>query len=173
MSQTTPDRITVGLGEKLPGPVPYSSIDFQVSYATDLLAGETAVEAMARAKAFVMKQLEDAKGSRINSTRNAETGNGAAPAARSVSRFDPDNPEHQSLADQFFEKHRTPLRSRRYVAERILAGEPLDEIGALIDADQFNMKKTGGTRPQRSGFPPNVRKIDGSDSGWNGRFPRR
>jgi hypothetical protein len=152
MNQQTPDRVSFSYGQKVPGEERFSSVDLHLSDSTDIRAGETAEQAMARAKRFVLEQF-NARG---------------APRVEPVEVFDPENEEHRRIADHSFDRHRTPLKSRRYVAERILAGQPLDQVGPLIDADQTLMKKTGGVRP-----PFRVVRNDGTKSDWDGGFPRR
>ena len=52
------ERVSYSYGMKLPGPVPYSSIDFHLSFSTDLREGETPKQAMERARKFIQVECE-------------------------------------------------------------------------------------------------------------------
>jgi len=54
-----PDRINVSLGMKLPGPVDFSSVNFSVSYSSDLKEGESQVKAFKRVRSFVETKVEE------------------------------------------------------------------------------------------------------------------
>lgn len=56
--QSQPDRISYSYGLKLPGAEEFSSINVNLSISSDVRQGETADQAMARARDFVHTQCE-------------------------------------------------------------------------------------------------------------------
>lgn len=54
-----PDRLNVSFGMKLPGPIEYSSVTFNVSYTSDVKAGETLEEAWDRVKQVVDERANE------------------------------------------------------------------------------------------------------------------
>lgn len=137
-----PDRVSFSYGTKVPGEERYSSVDLHMSYSTDIMDGETADEAMARARRFVLDQLNE-KAARSQQPRDA-----AAPAARPSSPmlFDPENPMHRDMAAAHFEIHRvTTEKRRKFIAFNFLAGKPLDQVGPLIRAEVEAFKKSSAS----------------------------
>lgn len=53
-----PDRVSYAYGMKMPGPVPYSSLDFHLALTTDVREGETPKQAMERARKFVQGEAD-------------------------------------------------------------------------------------------------------------------
>lgn len=169
MSQITnqPDRVSYSFGEKRPGDVQYSMVDVHFSYSTDILAGETAEQAMARARRFVHEQCEkkrtQAEGDARTRPPQPERGQGGRPAQAGRPVFDPNNPFHRSRVNELFDQHdlRSPAR-RKALAEQRLAGKPLDEVPKIV-AEQAPAYK----RPVIG-----VDKGNGTKSNWDGSWPR-
>lgn len=163
----TPDRVSFSYGNKVPGSERFSSIDLHLSYSTDILAGETAAEAMARARRFVLNQFNERLAQPQTALSEPSRGSAVSAARPSSATFNPDSPQHQALADEVFDQYRMTPRRRRYIADNILKGLPLDQVGPTIHAEQTNMKKSGSLA---SIF--RVRRQDGQRSNWDGRWPR-
>lgn len=136
--QGQPDRITYSQGFKVPGPDKYSSINAGVSYATDVRDGETIEQAMQRARAFVLDQVEQ--------DLAQVPGPAAAPAARSDEElFDPHNRRHVATAERHFDNLRIDSEnSRRWFIDKHLPGKPVAELEAIIQQERQIFRERGG-----------------------------
>lgn len=162
INQQTPDRVTYTLARKRPGDIQYSSDMESITFATDVMAGETAAEATERVKAFVQKQFDTQ--AVVPATRSVPADEifpvrksmDEKPSLPSSFFFNPANPRHQSMAQAHFDIAKIPTERRQKWIERFLVGQRLDQIGKIIHAEKVLWKKSGGDMP-------NVRMIDGSD----------
>ncbi len=167
-TNNTPDRVSFSYGNKVPGAERFSSIDLHLSYSTDILAGETAAEAMARARRFVLEQFNERLAQPKPALSEPSRGAIVSGSRPSSAKFDPDNIEHQAQADEVFDIYRMTPRRRRYIAENFLAGKPLDQVAPIIHGEQQNMKKSGGIATIF-----HVKRRDGQRGNWDGSWPRR
>lgn len=151
MNTNQTDRVSFSYGFKKPGEEQYSSVNLAMSYSTDVLAGETAEEAMKRCQKFVLERLE------------LETG----PAPELVT-FDPNNPEHRREADAHFDALRLTASRRRWLGENFLPGTPLSKVGAAIkdEVERYNREQTEKRRIDP--FRVRSRATNGR-SNWNGQ----
>ena len=59
MAEYQADRISATFGMKFPGPVEYSSINFSVSYTSDVKDGESLAKAWTRVKSEIEKRATE------------------------------------------------------------------------------------------------------------------
>lgn len=161
---TQRDRISYSYGLKVPGPEEYSSVHVSVSYASDVADGESAEEALQRARDVVHAQCE-----RDLPDRGLQLSNGVRePAQRPQDPRDPfrvarrdelprgrrrpedepfdyeGNDLHYKTANIYFDNNKVMSDKRRqYFVDVILKDARYGEIGRLIKEEVEAFRNKG------------------------------